>query len=197
MVLKESGKMVIRKIVTGCVVFACGGVAAAQGVFDFDNIPGVDQEPAVAIDINPAMMEFFRGVAVATDPAAADILTGLRSMRVRVFSNSDNAPQFASFMDDVAAELEGSGWMPVVVAQDEGSKVRIHMQMTGGEVSGMTVMVFDGGEAVFINIDGTVSAEDLGRAMALLPVMPIEDVIGSLPIAPTAPASPAPEDAAD
>ena len=189
--------MVIRKIVTGCVVFAFGGVAAAQGVFDFDNIPGVDQEPVVAVDINPAMMEFFRGVAVATDPAAADILTGLRSMRVRIYSSGDNAPQFGNYMDDVAAELEGAGWMPVVVAEDEGSKVRIHMQMTGGEVSCMTVMMSDGGEAVFINIDGTVSAEDLGRAMALLPVMPIGDVLGSLPIAPPAPASPAPEDAAD
>ena len=96
--------MVIRKIVTGCVVFGCGGVAAAQGVFDFDNIPGVDQEPAVVVDINPAMMEFFRGVAVATDPAAADILTGLRSMRVRVYSNGDNAPQFGSFMDADAVD---------------------------------------------------------------------------------------------
>lgn len=189
--------MMIRKIVTVCVVFTFGGVAAAQGVFDFDNIPGVDAEPAVAVDINPAMMQFFRGVAAATDPAAADILTGLRSMRVRVYSNGDNARQFSNFMDDVTEELEESGWMPVVAAQDEGSKVRIHMQMTGEEVSGMTVMVSDGGEAVFINIDGTVSAEDLGRVMAM---MPIEDVLGSLPIAPPAPtaaASPAPDNADD
>ena len=189
--------MMIRKIVAGCVVLTFGGVAAAQGTFDFDNIPGVDQEPAVAVDINPQMMQFIRGMASAADPAAADMLTGLRSMRVRVYSNGDNARQFSNFMDDVTSELEGSGWMPVVSAQDEGSKVRIHMQMTGEEVSGMTVMVSDGGEAVFINIDGTVSAEDLGRVMAM---MPIEDVLGSFPLPPPAPtsvATPAPEEAAD
>jgi hypothetical protein len=167
-------------------VFAFSGIAAAQGLFDFDNIPGVDEEPAVAVDINPQMMNFFRGMAVAADPEAADILTGLRSMRVRVYNNGDNTRQFSNFMDDVTEELEGAGWMPVVSAQDEGSKVRIHMQMTGEEVSGMTVMVADGGEAIFINIDGTVSAEDLGRVMAMMPN--VDDVLGSLPMPPPMPA---------
>ena len=185
--------MLIRKIVTGCVLVSFGGVAAAQGLFDFDNIPGVDEEPAVSVDINPQMMNFFRGIAVAADPAAADVLTGLRSMRVRVYNNSNNTRQFSNFMDDVTEELEDAGWMPVVAAQDEGSKVRIHMQMTGDEVSGMTVMVADGGEAIFINIDGTVSAEDLGRVMAM---MPVQDVLGSFPISP-ARAAPAATPAAD
>jgi hypothetical protein len=67
--------------------------------------------------------------------------------------------------------------MAVVSAQDEGSKVRIHTQMTDQEISGMTVMVTDGSEAIFINIDGSISAEDLGRVMALLQV---DDVLGSL-----------------
>jgi hypothetical protein len=185
MILKEIGKMLIRKIVTGCVVVSFGAVAAAQGLFDFDDIPGVDQEPAVSVDINPQMMNFFRGIAVATDPAAADVLTGLRSMRVRVYNSGNNTRQFSNFMDDVTEELEDAGWMPVVAAQDEGSKVRIHMQMTGDEVSGMTVMVAGGGEAIFINIDGTVSAEDLGRVMAM---MPVQDLLGSFPISPPRPA---------
>jgi hypothetical protein len=49
--------------------------------------------------------------------------------------------------------------------------------MTDQEISGMTVMVTDGAEAIFINIDGTITAEDLGRVMAM---MPVEDVFGSL-----------------
>jgi HSP20 family molecular chaperone IbpA len=186
--------MWIRTIVSGSLVFVVSGFVAAQGLFDFDDIPGVDEEPAVAVDINPAMMEFIRGIAVAADPASADVLTGLRSMRLRVYHDGDNSRRFSNFMDEVTEELEDAGWLPVVAAQDEGSKVRIHMQMTGQEVSGMTVMVSDGSEAIFINIDGTVSAEDLGRVMAM---MPVEDVLGSLrlpaPVAPSA-ATPAPAD---
>ena len=181
--------MMIRKIVTGCLVLSFSGIAAAQGLFNFDEIPGVDQEPAVAVDINEAMMNIIRGVAQAADPASADVLTGLRSMHLRVYHNGDNSRRFSDFIDDVTVELETAGWARVVYAQDEGSKVRIHMRLTGEEISGMTVMVADGAEAIFINIDGTVSAADLGRVMAALPV---GDVLESLSI--PRPAGPAPAD---
>jgi hypothetical protein len=38
-------------------------------------------------------------------------------------------------------------------------------------------MASDGAEAIFINIDGTISAEDFGRAMAALGA---GDVLGSI-----------------
>jgi hypothetical protein len=169
--------MLIRKIVLSGVVVAISGSAAAQGAFDFDDIPGVNQEPAVAVDINPTMMRFLETVVRGADPEGAAMLTGLRSISLRVYHDENNTRQFNNFIDDVTDELQGSGWLAVVSAQDEGSKVRIHTQMTDQEISGMTVMVTDGTKAIFINIDGTISAEDLGRVMAM---MPVEDVFGSL-----------------
>jgi hypothetical protein len=169
--------MLIRKIVLGGVLAVASGAATAQGAFDFDDIPGVNQEPMVAIDINPTMMRFVEAMLRSADPDGAAMLTGLRSVRLRVYHDNDNTRQFNNFIDDVTKELQGSGWMAVVSAQDEGSKVRIHTQMTDQEISGMTVMVTDGSEAIFINIDGSISAEDLGRVMALLQV---DDVLGSL-----------------
>lgn len=180
--------MRIRKIVAGAVVLVVGNSALAQGLFDFDDIPGVSQEPAVAIDINPIMMGWIRGIARQADPEAADMLSGLRSIRLRVYHDGNNTRQFNNFMDEVTEELEGSGWMSVIRAQDETSRVRIHMQMTEQEVSGMTVMMTDGSEAVFINIDGTVSAEDLGAVLAALPT----DVLGSVVLPPIA-STPAPQ----
>jgi hypothetical protein len=159
-----------------------GGTAVAQGSFDFDDIPGVDEEPAIAVDINPTMMRFLETMVRGADPEGAAMLTGLRSIRLRVYHDDDNTRQFNNFIDDVTDELQGSGWLPVVSAQDEGSKVRIHTQMTDQEISGMTVMVTDGTEAIFINIDGTISAEDLGRVLA---VMPTGDVLGAITGMPT------------
>ena len=171
--------MLIRKIAAGYLVLVVSGTAVAQGSFDFDDIPGVSQEPAVVVDINPIMMEFFRGAYAGIDPEGVDILRGLRSIKMRVYREVDNARQFNSFIDDVSDELGQDGWMPVVSTQDEQSKVRIYMQMTGQEISGMTVMLTGGTEAIFINIDGSISAADLGAVLAKLPV---EDVLAAFPL---------------
>jgi len=185
--------MWIRKIVSGTVVVLISGTAAAQGAFDFDDIPGVDQEPAVSLDVNSVVLGFIREAARQADPATADLLDGLRSIRLRVYHDGENASLFNSFIDNVAEELEDSGWLPVMEAQDEGSKVSMHMQMTEQEVSGMTVMASDGSEAIFINIDGTVSAADLGRVLAALPV---EDALGAFGLPSIVPA-PAPQPTVD
>jgi hypothetical protein len=173
----------IRKIVCGCTVFVVSGVAAAQGAFDFDNIPGVDEQPAITVDINPMLVQLFRSAIAGADPEAAAILNGLRSIKLRVYSNGENNRQFNSFIDDVTEELQDSGWHAVVSAQDEGSKIRWYMQMTEQEISGMTIMAADGSEAIFMNIDGSISAEDLGRVMALPPV---RDALGSFRMPPPA-----------
>ena len=171
--------MMIRKIAAGCMVLVVSGTAVAQGSFDFDNIPGVNQEPAVVVDINPVMMQFFINTIAPLDPEGANILRGLRSIKMRVYREVENARQFNTFIDDVSDELGDEGWMPVVSTQDDESKVRIYMQMTGEEVSGMTVMLTGGTEAVFINLDGTVSAADLGAILAKLPV---QDVLSAFPL---------------
>ena len=183
--------MLIRKIVIGSALIVVSGAVGAQGAFDFDDIPGVNEQPAVSVDINPTMMRFLETMVRSADPEGAAMLTGLRSIHLRVYHDGDNTRQFNSFIDDVTDELQGSGWLPVVSAQDEGSKVRIHTQMTDQEISGMTVMVTDGTEAIFINIDGSISAEDLGRVMAM---MPVNDVLGSITGMPAPRRTPNPSD---
>lgn len=169
--------MWIRKIVTGTVFVVVSGSAVAQGAFEFDEIPG--EEPALVVDFNPVMLSFFRAMITETHPEGAALLGGLRSIKMRVYSNVDDTRRFNNFIADVTEDLEDQGWMPVVSAQDEegGSNVRVHMQMNADEVLGMTFMVNDGSEAFFINIDGTLTAADLGRIMALPPV---QQALGSM-----------------
>jgi len=185
----------IRKIICGCTLLTVGSVAVAQGAFDFDEIPGIDQAPVIRIDINPVMMRFIETTIRGSDPAGADMLKGLRSVKLRVYHTgtegnerqlAENTRRINGFIDNVTEELEDSGWQPVVAAQDEGSKVSMFMQMTEEAISGLTVMASDGTEAIFMNIDGTISADDLGRVMSMLPV---KDVLGSFPMPPV-PGSP-------
>jgi hypothetical protein len=131
------------------------------------------------------MVGWIRTALQGVDPEGAELLRGLRSVKVRVYHSGDNARQFSNFIDDVTNELQGSGWESVMSAQDEGSIVRWYMQMTEEEVSGMTVMAADGSEAIFINIDGTISAEDLGRVLAHVGA---GEMLGAMRLPPTAPA---------
>lgn len=173
--------MWIRKIVAGCVLLSLNAVSNAQGYFDFGEIPGVGDQPAVDININSVMIGFIMAAAREADPDAADLLSGLQGIRVRVFNDVRNARQIDDFIDDVTETLESAGWQRVVFVQDEGSKARIHMRMTDDAVSGMTVMVFDGSDVVLINVAGSISAADLGRIMAVLPV---DDVLGAVTLPP-------------
>ena len=179
--------MLIRKIVTGCVLLYCGTAANAQGFFDFGDIPGVDKQPIVDVNLSSVIIGFIAGMAREADPSAADMLSGLRGVRLQVFDTIDNPKQLSNFIDDVTKKLEGEGWQRVVFVQDDDARVRIHLQMTAEEVSGMTVMLFDNKEAVFINIAGRVSAADLGKVLAALPGT---DVLSSLPFPPGALAPP-------
>lgn len=184
--------MAIRKIAAGLAGLATCTAAMAQGSFNFDSIPGVDQEPIVAVDVNPVMIGFFRSMAAAANPDAPDVFSGLRSIKLRVYHAAGDTREFSTFIQDVAGRLEGQGWQRVAAVQDEGSNVQFHMQMTEQNVTGMTIMVMDGQEAIFINIDGSISAADLGRLIAQYQ---IPDVLGAIsPMAFPTPSQPAAND---
>lgn len=184
--------MWIRTIIVASVGLGVGTSVPAQGLFNFDEIPGVNQEPAIRVDVGAVAIGFIRGMLAASDPATADILKGLRGVQLRVYHGPDNSRQFNSFIGTVSERLDAAGWQQMMSVQDEGSNVRIHMRMTEQEVSGLAVMVFDGAEAIFINIDGSVSAEDLGKVMSAFSHMtgplPLPIPPRSAPVAAPAPA---------
>lgn len=158
----------IRKISLGFVCLVATAMANAQGTFNFDDLAGLDGEPVMTIDINPVMLAFVRTMLHQADPATADVLNGLRSLSLRVYRNGGSRRSYDSFIEDATEELEDSGWQRMMFVDDEESKVRIHMRMTAEEVSGMTLMVYDGTEAFFLSVDGSVSAADIGKVMAAL-----------------------------
>ena len=113
--------MAIRKIAAGLAGLATCTAAMAQGSFNFDEIPGVDQEPIVAVDVNPVMIGFFRSMAAAANPDAPDVFSGLRSIKLRVYHADADAREFSTFIQDVAGRLEGQGWQRLAAVQARSS----------------------------------------------------------------------------
>lgn len=146
-------------------IAACGFIsgASAQGVFRFDSIPGIASEPNVQIDLGPAVLGFAAEAARQTDPGAAEMIAGLRGVSVRVYEELPDAAAVQSFVDRTSQTLEQSGWERVVFVQDGSDKVRVHALVQGEQMVGMTFMILDSSDAVFINIDGQIDPVQLGR----------------------------------
>ena len=168
-------KSSLKWVVGGLLAFSSG--AHAQGYFPFDEIPGLDSEPTVQIDLDPQLMNMFGAAAKGADQEAASALEGITNVRVRVYegiSAGGGEAELLKFVDDTSRTLEGDGWKSVVRVNEDGERVRIFVKpaaggANAGSFEGLTLMVVDtggGDEAVFINVAGAIRPEQLGRIAA-------------------------------
>jgi hypothetical protein len=158
----------------GAALLAVTSTANAQGYFSFGEIPGVDVEPSIEIDLNPVLLGWVSEAAKGADVEEAEALAGITNIRVHVYENiADDIADMQKFVEETSARLEREGWHRAVKVNEDGEQVRIYMKPLAagasaapGSIGGLTVMVTDegsGDEAVFINIAGTIQPEQLGR----------------------------------
>ena len=166
-------------------LLAVAAPVGAQGDFSFGEIPGLDAEPSVEIDLNPAMMGLFSEAAKGADADAASALSGVTNVRVRVYEGiSDEIEDVLKFVDDTSTRLERDGWHTVVRIREDGEHVRIFMRPgTDATISGLTIMVADSGgdEAVFINVAGAIEPAQLGRIAAQMGMNGMFNMVPGIP----------------
>jgi hypothetical protein len=183
-------KIGLKWIVGGLLAFSSG--AYAQGYFPFDEIPGLDSEPTVQIDLDPELMNMFGAAAKGAQGEVASALAGITNVRVRVYEGiADGAQEgLLKFVEDTSRTLERGGWKSVVrVNSEDGERVRIFVKLAAGGANagtfeGLTLMVVDTGgadEAVFINVAGLIQPEQLGRIAGMVGVNGAFDMIPGVP----------------
>jgi hypothetical protein len=151
--------------------------ALAQDYFDFGRIPGVSSDPNVEVDLNGALLAFVAEASKGADPDIADALSGIDGIRVRVYEELEDAAAVSAFIEDTSKALERAAWQRMVYVREGTDKVRIYVKMRDQEMTGMTVMVVDSSEAVFISIAGTIDPAQLGRVAR---AMGAGDVLGGV-----------------
>lgn len=163
-------KRVLIALAAMCVSLASLNAAAQDelqnepGYYDFGHVPGINVDPSVEIGLNPLMLGMLSEATDGSDSEAADILSGLRGIKLYVYEEISNNTDVYNFIEEVSDELEGQDWMRMVYINSEDSKVRIHVRPDGREISGMTIMVAgDDNEAVFMNIVGNINPAKLGK----------------------------------
>jgi Domain of unknown function (DUF4252) len=156
--------MFIRKLLIAGVAAGTCTIAFAQDYFDFGKIPGVPDRPAVQVDLNPMLLGLASAAARSENPAAADLLAGVKGVRLRVYSSLEDVGDVVKFVDRTSGQLEKEKWQPIVTVQDD-SQVRIFVRGDTETVTGVTAMIVGDNKAVFINVTGSISAAQLAQSI--------------------------------
>ena len=142
----------IRLLIAG-IALGAGSIASAQDYFDFGQIPGVPDQAAVQIDLNPTLLGLVSATTRAENPAAADLLSSIDGIRVRLYKTLENIDDVLEFVDDASARLERANWQRIVSVQDDAN-IRVFVRSDGESITGATAMIvgdkdqFNGRDAV-------------------------------------------------
>lgn len=135
----------------------------------------------VEVNLSPGLIKFAAKIASKQEPEVASLLANLRRVRVNVVSldDSNRAGTLEQF-EGIRRKLESQGWTPMVTVRerDGGDNVTVHAKQKSDDViEGLVVTVIDGhGEAVFVNIVGNISADQIATVAEQFDIKPLKHV---------------------
>lgn len=140
------------------------------GYVDFGDLSSLYGEPKIIINLGGTMLGFISMMSSSESPETADMISKLKGVRVQIFDTDTNSDASKAQFNKVKANLKSAGWEPIVQVNEDDQQVLIYMKMKDGNMEGMTVMVVDEEEAVFVNVIGQLDPAELGRVMESLDV---------------------------
>jgi hypothetical protein len=175
----------MRKLI-GLVVFVMtvAGPAVAQsgadshpGYYPIESMGLLNADDLeVNIDLAGPMLEAAAGALQQQDedPDLSRLISQLERVRVQLGSaeSSDSEHIVAAFESAVRA-MEAAGWKRFLVVVDEDERVYLLGRQSGDLISGLTVLVHDGGdEVVLANVAGAIDPAVLGRVLSRIDELP-------------------------
>jgi Domain of unknown function (DUF4252) len=152
------------------LTFAFAGVAGAfsadnSALVDFGKLsPSADGE-FVEVNIGGPLLKFAAVCAKKQEPVVAEILRGLKHVRVNVVGLDDsNRAATTSRVAAIRKELAAQGWTQIVTVQGKKKEdVAIFAKMGADEtIDGLVITVIEGGkQAVLVNVVGQIKAEQI------------------------------------
>ncbi len=135
------------------------------GYVDFGDLSETYGEPKITINLGGTMLNFVGMMSKAESPETSKLITKLKGIRVKIYETDENVEAAKNQYGMVKSNLRSSGWEPVVQVNEEDEQVLVYMKMNSDKMEGMTVMVVDEEEAVFVNVIGQLNPAELGKVM--------------------------------
>ncbi len=168
----------MHKIVTGlfCTLLSLTAVAQEDelkdlpGYVDFGDLSSMYGEPKIIINLGGTMLSFVSMMSSSESPETAELISKLKGVRVQIYATDENVDAALNQFSKVKNRLKSAGWEPIVQVNEDDEQVLLYIKMKDGNMEGLTVMVVDGEQAVFVNVIGQLNPAELGRVMRALDV---------------------------
>jgi len=169
-------RSMMSKIMVGlfCALLSLPAIAQEDelkdlpGYVDFGDLSSMYGEPKIIINLGGTMLNFVGMMSSSESPETADLISKLKGVRVMIYAIEEKAEAAKSQFSEVKSKLKSSGWEPIVQVNEDDEQVLIYIKMAGDNMEGMTVMVVDEEEAVFVNVIGQLNPAELGKVMEAL-----------------------------
>ena len=171
-------RSIMTKLMTGlfCTLLSLPAIAQEDelkdlpGYVDFGDLSSLYGEPKIIINLGGTMLSFVSMMSASESPETADMISKLKGVRVQIYALDENSDAAKAQFNKVKGNLKTAGWEPIVQVNEDDEQVLIYMKMKDGNMEGMTVMVVDEEEAVFVNVIGQLNPAELGKVMDSLDV---------------------------
>jgi len=135
------------------------------GYVDFGDLSSTYGEPKITINLGGTMLNFVGMMSSAESPETSNLISKLKGIRVQIYTLDENVDAAKSQFVETKNNLKSSGWEPIVQINEDDEQVLVYMKTENDNMEGMTVMVVDEDEAVFVNIIGQLNPSELGQVM--------------------------------
>jgi hypothetical protein len=154
---------------------------AEPGFVDIGKLMPSAQGKFVEINLSSGMLKFAARIASHQEPETAELLAGLKRIRVNVVGLDEaNRAGTIEKIEGIRRNLETQGWTQMVTVREKenGDNVDIHVKQHGDDaIDGLVVTVIDhNGEAVFVNIVGNINADQLAKIAEKFDIEPLRHV---------------------
>lgn len=166
-------RLLRNKFVIGlfCTLFTLPVIAQEDelkdlpGYVDFGDLSLTYGEPKITINLGGTMLNFVGMMSSSESPETSEMISKLKGIRVQIYSLEEDADVARNQFSDTKSSLKSSGWEPIVQINEDDEQVLVYMKAIDGHMEGMTVMVVDDEEAVFVNVIGQLNPAELAQVM--------------------------------
>ena len=135
----------------------------------------------VEVNLSTAMLKFAARIVAREEPETAELIRGLKSIRVNVVGLDDsNRAATIEQIESVRRKLERQGWTKLVTVREKngGDNVDVHVMQRGEDtIDGLVVTVIDQkGEAVFVNIVGNINPDQIAKIADKFDIEPLRNM---------------------
>jgi len=176
-------------VAASCALVLAGAARSAEtepGYVEIGQLLPAAKGQYVEVNLSPGLLKFAAKLAKWHEPDAAELIGNLKRVRVNVVGlDESNRASTVEQIESIRRKLAAEGWTQVVTVreQNDGDNVDVHVkQRTDDVIDGLVVTVIDKkGEAVFVNIVGDISAEQINKIAQKYDIEPLRKVHLKLP----------------